>query len=73
MYRDSRLEGAIAWVVGYQRLTAEVWIQTQVTSCGIHSGPSGTAIDFLQVFQFPLPIIIPPVFHIHLSSRGDTQ
>lgn len=72
MYIDSKLEGALAWVVGCQLHTAEVWIQTQVTSSGIHSGPSGTAVDFLQVFQFPLPIIIPPVFHIHLSSRDDT-
>jgi hypothetical protein len=55
MYGESWLEGgAIAWVVSRQFLAAEAWVQIQVTSCGICSGPSGTGVDFLQVLQFPV-------------------
>jgi hypothetical protein len=40
-------------------LTAANWVQSQVRSCGIFGGQSGTGAGFLQVLWIPLPICIP--------------
>jgi hypothetical protein len=40
-------------------LTVAAHVGAQGRSCGICGGQRGTAAGFLQVLQFPLPIIIP--------------
>jgi hypothetical protein len=35
-------------------------IRVQVRSCGICGGQIGTGEDFLRVFRFPFPVLIPP-------------
>jgi hypothetical protein len=48
-------------------------VRTQVRSCGICGGHSGTEEGFLLVILFPLPILIPStVPHQHLSSIAGT-
>jgi hypothetical protein len=41
-------------------LTAEARLRSQVKSRGVCGGQSGARIGFVQLFRFPLPIIIPP-------------
>jgi hypothetical protein len=50
---------AIAQVVSHRlpNVAARVW--AWVKSCGVCGGRSGTGAGFLQVFRFPLPILIP--------------
>jgi hypothetical protein len=50
----------IAEPVSHRLLTAVASIQSQVRSYGIYGGQCGTEVGFLQVFLFPLPILIPP-------------
>jgi hypothetical protein len=40
-------------------LLLAAWVRAQVRSCGICGGQGGTGAGFLQVLQFPLPILIP--------------
>jgi hypothetical protein len=40
--------------------TAAARVRSQVRSCGICGGQSGTEAGFLLVLRFPLPILIPP-------------
>jgi hypothetical protein len=57
--------------VSGQLSTAAARIRTQVRSCGICGGQNGTRGGFLQVFRFPLSILIPstaPYSLIILSS-----
>jgi hypothetical protein len=42
-------------------------VRSQVRSCGICGGESGTGADFIRVFRFPLPFLILPTAP-HLSS-----
>jgi hypothetical protein len=49
---------AVAQAVSRQLLTAAVRVQSQVRSCGMHGGQSGTGAGFLRVLQFPLPVLI---------------
>jgi hypothetical protein len=51
----------IAQAVSRRLPTAETLVRSQVRSCGICGGQSGTGAGFLQVFRFPLPILIPPI------------
>jgi hypothetical protein len=51
---------AIAQVVSRWLPTAAARVRSQVRSCGICGGQSGTGASFLQVLRFPLPVLIPP-------------
>jgi hypothetical protein len=55
------LEGrAMAQAVSRWLPTAVARVRSQVKSCGIRGGQSGTGARFLRVLRFPLPILIPP-------------
>jgi hypothetical protein len=51
---------AIAQAVSHWLPTAAAWVRSQVRSCGICGGQSGTEAGFLRVLRFPLPILTPP-------------
>jgi hypothetical protein len=51
---------AIAQTVSRRFPTARTRVRSQVRSCGICGGQSGSGAGFLRVLQCPLPIIIPP-------------
>jgi hypothetical protein len=52
---------AIAQAVSRRVPTAVVRFRSQVRSCGICGGQSGTAACFLRVLRFTLPILTPPI------------
>jgi hypothetical protein len=52
---------AIAQAVSHRPPTMAARVWTQVRSCGICIGRSGTGAGFLRVLRFPLPILIPPI------------
>jgi hypothetical protein len=59
---QAELQGcAVAQTVSRRLLTAADRVRAQVRSYGNCGGHSGTAADFLRVFQFPLP-------HIHSAD-----
>jgi hypothetical protein len=51
---------AIAQAVSRWLPTAAARVRSQVRSCGISCGRSGTGAGFLRVLPFPLPTFIPP-------------
>jgi hypothetical protein len=59
---------AIAQAVIRRLPTAVAPVRTQVRSCGICGGQSGTGAGFLRVLRFPLPILISPNTPHSLSS-----
>jgi hypothetical protein len=66
------LSRAIAQAVSRRLPTAAARVRTQLRSCGICCGQSGTGAGFLRVLRFPLPIRIPPVAP-HSSSYHPGQ
>jgi hypothetical protein len=51
---------AIAQAVSRRLPTAAARVRSQVMSCGVCGGQSGTGAGFLRIPRFPLPILIPP-------------
>jgi hypothetical protein len=51
---------ATAQAVSRRLPTVTARVRSQVTSCDICCGQSGTGAGFLRVLRFPLPILIPP-------------
>jgi hypothetical protein len=60
----------IAQAVSRRLPTAAAWVRTHVRSCGICGRRSGTGAGFLQVFRFPLSILIPQIVPYSSSGAG---
>jgi hypothetical protein len=61
----------IAHAVIRLHLTTATRVRSQVRSCGICGGQSGTGASFLRVLWFPLPILILPTApHSSFIIRG---
>jgi hypothetical protein len=58
--------------VSRRLFTAAVWVRSQVRSCEISGGQSGTEVGFLRVLRFPLPIIIPPTIPLSVIILSPT-
>jgi hypothetical protein len=58
---------AIAQAVSRRFPTAAARVRSQVRSCGICGGQSGTGASFLRILRFSLPVLIPPTT-LHLPS-----
>jgi hypothetical protein len=59
---DTARVAAESWrQISYPRVVAQAVcrVQSQVRSCEICGGQSGTGTDSLQVLPFPLPVLIP--------------
>jgi hypothetical protein len=61
---------ALAQAVSCRLHTAAAWVRTQVKSCEMCDGQSGTGAGFLQVLRFPLTNFIPPT---SLTSLKETK
>jgi hypothetical protein len=61
---------AVAEAVSRRLPTAEARVRSQVKSCGICGGQSGTGVGFLRVLRFPLPILIPATAPCSSSSSS---
>jgi hypothetical protein len=61
---------AIAQAVSHRFPTAAARVLSQVNSCRICGGHSGTGIGLFQVLRFPLPILIPPKAPYSSLIRG---
>jgi hypothetical protein len=45
--------------------TAEAWVRTQISACGICGGQRGTGTHFMRVLWLSPVSTIPLLFHIH--------
>jgi hypothetical protein len=52
--------------------TTAARVRSQIRSCEICGGQSGSGTCFLRVFRFPLPIFIPPTFQYSLIILSST-
>jgi hypothetical protein len=56
---------AIAQAVSPWLPTVAARVRAWICSSGISGGQSGAGAGFLRVLQFPLPIFIPQILHLH--------
>jgi hypothetical protein len=70
-FQDTYNSGcAIAHAISSRLSNMAAQARSQVKSCGICGGQSGTEACFLQVLWFPLPIFIPPNAPYSYIIRG---
>jgi hypothetical protein len=60
LHINFKLRHAKAQAVSRRLPTAAARVRSQVRSCGICVGQTGTGAGFLRVLRFPLTILIPP-------------
>jgi hypothetical protein len=64
-YLNILAEVVIGW---FATMVDRVW--SQIKSCGVCGGQSGTGAGFLRVLYFPLPVLIPPNAPYSSISQG---
>jgi hypothetical protein len=62
----------IAQALGRRLPIAPARVRSQVGSCGIRGGKSGSGVGFFRVLRFPVPVLIPRMLHTDLSSGAGT-
>jgi hypothetical protein len=68
--RSSSSGRAIAQAVSRHLPTPAARVRSQVRSCGIDGGQSGTGASFLRVLRFAYPVVIPPNSPYSSIGRG---
>jgi hypothetical protein len=60
LFSVTKLGCAIAQTVSSRLPTEAARVQSQIRSCGVCDGQSGTGAGFLRVLRIPLSVFIPP-------------